>query len=388
MVKLTEYPHISFQKDWQMSEQANFQLGQCESMIKVISALPMEPEYRKKLYLVSLKKGARSTTAIEGNTLSEVEVEKIQNGESLPPSKEYLETEVKNILVALGKIRDGVIFDKADSLITPELILSFHKMVGMELGERFQAIPGRFREGSHNVVVGKYRAPDARQVKGLIESFCNWLRVEFDYESGGQTFANKIIEAIVCHVYLAWIHPFGDGNGRTARLIEFYLLLRAGLPDIASHILSNYYNDTREEYYRQLDLATNNRSLNDFISYAVLGFRDGLSEVLNEVLNCQLETAWKNHIFSTLDSGKVSGKTKAVVKRQRTLILNMPFNEAKSIDELLNTSAPIIKEYGQLSKLTINRDMDELINLGLVIKSEKKYQPNFTILKRALPLKK
>ena len=33
MVKLTEYPHISFQKDWQMSEQANFQLGQCESMI-------------------------------------------------------------------------------------------------------------------------------------------------------------------------------------------------------------------------------------------------------------------------------------------------------------------------------------------------------------------
>jgi len=41
------------------------------------------------------------------------------------------------------------------------------------------------------------------------------------------------------------IHPFGDSNGRTARLIEFYILLRAGLPDMVSHILSNHYNDTR-----------------------------------------------------------------------------------------------------------------------------------------------
>ncbi|NOY75701.1 MAG: hypothetical protein GXP32_07900 [Kiritimatiellaeota bacterium] len=32
----------------------------------------------------------------------------------------------------------------------------------------------------------------------------------------------------LAHVYIAWIHPFGDGNGKTARLMEFYLLLRSG----------------------------------------------------------------------------------------------------------------------------------------------------------------
>ena len=70
---------------------------------------------------------------------------------------------------------------------------------------------------------------------------------------GKQSFQDPVIQAIVAHVYIAMIHPFGDGNGRTARLIEFYILLRAGLPDMASHILSNHYNDTRQEYYRRLD---------------------------------------------------------------------------------------------------------------------------------------
>ena len=65
MFDINDFPHISFHKDWQISGQAIFQLGQCQSMIKAISALPLEPEYRKKLYLVSLTKGAHATTAIE-----------------------------------------------------------------------------------------------------------------------------------------------------------------------------------------------------------------------------------------------------------------------------------------------------------------------------------
>ena len=76
------------------------------------------------------------------------------------------------------------------------------------------------------------------------------------------------------HVYIAMIHSFGDGNGRTVRLIEFYILLRAGLPDIASHILSNHYNDTRQEYYRQIDLCIRERDLSGFVRYVVQGFRD------------------------------------------------------------------------------------------------------------------
>jgi hypothetical protein len=54
-----------------------------------------------------------------------------------------------------------------------------------------------------------------------------------------------LIAAVVAHVYFEWIHPFGDGNGRTGRLIELKLLLEAGVPQPAAHLLSNHYNATR-----------------------------------------------------------------------------------------------------------------------------------------------
>lgn len=108
------------------------------------------------------------------------------------------------------------------------------------------------------------------------------------------------------------IHPFGDGNGRTARLIEFTILLRAGLPDMASHILSNHYNDTRQEYYRRLDLCVRERELSGFVRYAVLGFRDGLKGVFDIVQANLLEMSWHKFIYDTLDSKKATGKTRAM----------------------------------------------------------------------------
>jgi Fic family protein len=60
-----------------------------------------------------------------------------------------------------------------------------------------------------------------------------------------------LMKAILTHLYIAWIHPFGDGNGRTARLAELQILLAAGMPMPASHLLSNHYNTTRTDLYRQ-----------------------------------------------------------------------------------------------------------------------------------------
>src|SRR5258708_25331431 len=92
-----------------------------------------------------------------------------------------------------------------------------------------------------------------------------------------------IIRAVIAHLYLAWIHPFGDGNGRTARLIEYRILLACGVPSPAVHLLSNHYNLTRTEYYRQLDRASGSKGeYIPFVEYAVQGFVDGLRQQLSE----------------------------------------------------------------------------------------------------------
>ena len=118
---MQKYEHILFQKNWRLDEETIFRLGQSESIIEAISSAPIKPEYRKQLLSVSLRKGARATTAIEGNTLSEEEVARIDAGEKLPPSKEYLEIEVKNVIDALNQIRTEVIAEDKAFVLSCEL---------------------------------------------------------------------------------------------------------------------------------------------------------------------------------------------------------------------------------------------------------------------------
>lgn len=382
------YEHIPFQKNWRLEEETIFQLGQSDSIIQAISSAPIQPEYRKQLLSVSLRKGARATTAIEGNTLSEEEVARIDAGEKLPPSKEYLQIEVKNVIDALNQIRAEMIAENKAFVLSPELIERFNYFAGKDLGEHFQGIPGKFRAAGHNVVVGSYRPPPGADVAPLMIRFCEWMKEAFRYEEGMQSFSDQVLQAIVSHVYLAMIHPFGDGNGRTARLIEFYILLRAGLPDIASHILSNHYNDTRQEYYRQLDRCVRERDLSGFIKYAILGFRDGLRSVLDVVQMNLLETTWHKLIYDVLDSKKAAGKTRAIVKRRRTLALQFPVDKWQTPEELIDGSGILAREYARLSSTTVMRDLTELEKLELIVKDKDKYKGNIDIMRGFMPLRK
>lgn len=385
---LPSHPHISFERNWQVAEDTLFMLGQCEAIIRIISEAPLEPENRRKLLLVSLRKGAQATTAIEGNTLSEEEIVKIDEGGKLPPSKEYLQTEVQNVISALNQILSEVVLDGKDHLITPELLTTFHSYIGKDLGDHFRAVPGQFRTAGHDVIVGPYKPPLGKDVVPLVVQLCDWLKKVFHYEDGKQNFIEQVLQAIVSHVYIAWIHPFDDGNGRTARLIEFFLLLRAGLPNIASHILSNHYNNTREEYYRQLEQTGKEKNLSRFIAYAVLGFRDGLNEVLDIVQKNVLKTAWRNYIYEILDSKKTAGKTRAIVKRRRDIALNFPTDSFLTIDHLLNNNAIFAREYAKLSPMTLKRDLLELEKLELIVRQGDTYKANIEILKQSMPLKK
>ena len=385
---MQEYQHIAFQKNWRLDEETFFMLGQCESIIQAISSAPITPEYRKQLLVVSLRKGARATTAIEGNTLSEEEVSRVDEGKNLPPSKEYLQIEVKNVIDALNNIRSEVITDNKAFVLSPEMIERFNYSVGKNLGDHFQSMPGKFRATGHNVVVGKYRPPKGEDVVPLMNRFCEWMKESFRYEEGKQSFPEQVIQAIVAHIYIAMIHPFGDGNGRTARLIEFYILLRAGLPDIASHILSNHYNDTRQEYYRQLDLCVRGRDLSGFVRYAVQGFRDGLKGVLDIVQKNLLKMSWHKFIYDVLDSKKAKGKTRAIVKRQRTVALQFPVERWNTPDDLVASSGILAKEYAMLSATTLVRDITELEKLDLIVKDKDKYKGNIEIMHGYMPMRK
>jgi Fic family protein len=379
------FHHISYRKSWELGEKTLFKLGECSAIVKSIKYLPTSPSVGKELLKVSLIKGAKATTAIEGNTLSEEEVAAIADGEKLPESRRYLETEVKNVIDALNQIVKETVHDNSAEYISADLIRSFHKMIGKELGMHFEAIPGRFRE--NNVVVGTYRAPEYRFVPELMQRLCAWLKIEFKFQHDAeQDFLDAVIEAIVTHVYIAWIHPFGDGNGRTARLIEFYLLLRGGMPKICSHILSNHYNETRNEYYRQLEYAGKSGRLSDFIDYAVQGFLDGLNDVLWSVQCHQMNNSWRNYVYEIFDTHPKINKPKR--NRMRSLVLNLEFFKEYSFEELRLVNVDLAAQYKILSSRTINRDVADLKKMGLMEKKGDKYLAQISSLVSQLPKKR
>jgi Fic family protein len=221
-------------------------LGEARSKVEHLSLALLKPTVADEMNRVYLAKGAQATTAIEGNTLSEAEVERIVAGvaHSPPPSQEYLYREVENILAAFNRIKDDVVAGRGSEL-TLEAIEQFDGEVLAGL-EQDDVLPGVIPGIRASVVVGPYRGAPRGDCRYLVERLCSWLNgPDFEPPDDELTVPYALIKAACAHLYLAWIHPFDDGNGRTARLVELQILLSAGVPMPAAHLLSNHYNATR-----------------------------------------------------------------------------------------------------------------------------------------------
>jgi len=377
------HPWLTFQIDLRLIEYETWiALGEAQSKCEHISGVPLRPAVAKQLHIVYLAKGVLATTAIEGNTLTESEVIKHLEGKlKLPPSKEYLSKEIDNIIAACEKIAtDILIRDKAE--ISVEKIKNYNKFVldGMSLDESI--VPGQVR--TYSVGVGGYRAAPAEDCEYLLQKLCSWLN-EFQIpENNRITFG--ILKAIIAHIYFAWIHPFGDGNGRTARLIEFQILLEAGIPTPAAHLLSNFYNQTRAGYYRQLDKTTQMKGdISDFIKYASTGFVDQLKEQLNIIRLQQWDIVWRNYVHEMFKD-----QTSEAAVRQRRLALDLSFitDETIRISKVPEISTRMAAAYAKKTRKTMIRDVNKLISMGLMEQTKEGVRAKREVILAFLPARK
>jgi Fic family protein len=122
-------------------------------------------------------------------------------------------------------------------------------------GKRFPLEPGRPR--NHNVDVGRHTPPDYTSLDRFLDRFHSF------YSSGKIPATNKLVAVAAAHHRLAWIHPFGDGNGRVARLQSQAAMVRAGLDSQGLWTLSRGLARAKPTYYQLLQAADNKRA-NDF----------------------------------------------------------------------------------------------------------------------------
>jgi Fic family protein len=127
-----------------------------------------------------------------------------------------------------------------------------------------------------NRVTGEisFTPPPTEQVPELVDRFLEW------FESDEAREVDPVVLAGVTHYWLVWIHPFADGNGRTARVMATLALYRRGFDVKRFFALDDYYDQDRRSYYaalRSVDQGT--LDLTGWLEY----FTDGVSASIKAV---------------------------------------------------------------------------------------------------------
>lgn len=371
------HPWISFKIDpSRISPKTWIALGEAMSKCEHLIGSPLKPGVAAELSSIYLTKGVKATTAIEGNTLSEEQVRaRIEGDGKLSDSLEYQGREVDNIAQALKSIDQQMI--SGLPIVCVDEILGFHKMVLNGFDDPPDRDPGKFRE--HRVGVGNYGAPEAEEVDRLMHDLCDWLAelMPSGTDNRADRFSNAILRAVLAHLYIAWIHPFGDGNGRTARLVEVLILASSGLvPMVATNLMSDFYNRTRPLYYEQLSRASKVQHPYDFIDYAVGGFVDELREQIKIVKGHNMRVAWESFVHEGFSSIRGTDAK----RRQRSLALALPADTWVTKKEATELTPDLIRLYAVAGPRIPARDLNELVKMGLARQRDGKYSSAIDVL--------
>jgi Fic family protein len=181
-------------------------------------------ESRDRYLITSLIEEALTSSQLEGaSTTRRVAVEMLRSGR---PPRDRSERMIASNFRAMEQVRRL----RADPL-TPERVLELHRLLVADTLEdptaagRLQ-VPGERRVGVYDSRDGTllHEPPDAFGLPARLERMCAFANHELD----AQGFLHPVLRAIALHFWLAYDHPFADGNGRVARALFYWSMLRSG----------------------------------------------------------------------------------------------------------------------------------------------------------------
>lgn len=308
--------------------------------------LPLPPQMRKQINQINIVRHIKGTTGIEGNTLTEEEITRIitkpQDDQPTKPGPVALEErEIINAKRVLEYIRDHSQLHPG-GFIDEAMIKGIHRLTTEGCGYEGN-VPGIYR--NHGVHAGEYTPPGPEKIPGLMAQFIEFIN--------GRPVAEKygpLIRAILAHFYLISIHPFGDGNGRTSRGIEAYILYSGGYNVRGFYSLANYYYKKRSE----------------------------LEQVQEEILHFITLLMFKDYVKELHEKDRISWRSVALLdymtKEEKTIKLQ----DLKTNEHYL--AKFIYRKYKGVR--TLNRDIKQMSDLDLVKITDGYLQPNIEVMQK------
>ncbi len=216
---------------------------------------------------------AHHTTHIEGTELTLGQSERLLAGEKLSGVKADDAREVINYRQAFDLVADYL---GSGEPVTEGLIREIHKR--LVRGVRGNtASPGEYRRIQNYVADSItrqiiYTPPPPEDVPPLMAAFVSWLNSEQEI--------HPILAAGIAQFQLVHIHPFVDGNGRTARLLSMLCMYRKGYDFKRLFTLSEYYDQDRSSYYRAIQsVRQQDLDLTEWLEYFTCGLSSQLKEI-------------------------------------------------------------------------------------------------------------
>lgn len=286
---------MSYIPQYTINEKIKGDLQDIERLKDRIRGTRILPEAEASIRLRASVESIHSSTSIEGNTLSTNEVRAIITSNKILSKKEYAEIEVQNYKKALDYI------DKrryGSTEITLADILELHRIITDRLLDKtrngkIRKNPVYIENQDHEIL---YEAIDAEKVEGTLIELLDWVNTN-------QFSIHPVIIAAIIHFRIVAIHPFSDGNGRTARALTSLFLALNQYDCNGALVLDSYYASDRKAYYAILQLLNGKNytssiksDLTPWLEYFTDGFITSLHVLDAEIRIINLAITDKNAI--------------------------------------------------------------------------------------------
>ncbi|ELA7934505.1 Fic family protein [Vibrio parahaemolyticus] len=328
-------------------------LYQIDKQLK-LEDLPLSA-HEKKIHLVKsvIMEEAISSAQLEGAvTTRKVAKEMLETAREPKDDSERMIINNWRLIMMADELKDVE--------LTPELISGFNGIATDGVLEN-EHVAGQYRKDA--VVVGDmangriiHEAPEHKHVLKLIEQLCDFANTD---HTTSAKFIHPIVKACILHFMIGYIHPFMDGNGRTARAIFYWFILKHGYENFKYVSISAPLKLAPAKYVRSyVCTETDDNDLTHFVDYQLTIIIKAI-ERFNEYIKSKLEDT--REVRELLDDSKLKG----VLKPPHIMILTKGLETAGRVF--------LVKEIQSdfdVSHTSARKYLEKLVELKLLFKSK------------------
>jgi len=330
-------------------------LTSAKAAILSLTGIPYQRSWTDQLQMVQLKREVAGTSRIEGADFTEKELDA-----AMAETPEQLHTRSQRQAAAAVRTYRWIARLPPERPIDEKLIMRIHSLI-ISGADDDHCPPGELRKHNVNVTFGmpSHRgAVGGSECKKAFDELCRAVLRQFSSH-------DPLIQALALHYHFAAMHPFLDGNGRTARALEALVLQRAGLRDTLFIAMSNYYYEEKNNYIKNLaQVRAARHYLSPFLVFGRRGIEIQCNRLFAEIRKNVAKALFRNVMFDLFNRLRTTRK-RVIAERHIEILKLLLTVDTMTLDDLTKKTASIYKPLKKPYKALI-RDINYLLQLRAI----------------------